>query len=649
MIYPIQKLSLLFLFLLFLNGDISYSQQVTTFDSIYTPAGGEPGKAKFEYYEDREGRKIKHGDFTFIRENRPESSGTTAVYEFWKGRYNENVKVGEWVYETRKHLVDIRNISDVNLDYSILTEEEVLNITYNNGFPEGEILMESTLYANKEPVKKLKNFRTNLQNGRIHGEFEFLAANETEDSLSVYGRVENGLMVEEWGFNYFYDDRRETRNYERGVLLELTKAGGDQEPKILDFPISDGLRAALNNEETTVELANKPLSLHFSDGYPRTSVYIQEQQKGEDALLAILKDVFRYDPGIDLSRQLPLGTNRGFYPLSSEERDYLAEWPEVEALYRNTLQELNSMRIENLNVVQDDDIQLILNWAERQQDLREYIKPWNNILSKEQIEYYNREGLLVDYAQNLLARDTITYGDEQEIFQYAPREERENFLLYIVDNFKDRNKVGDSLMQVFANKMETLEINREIAGLDETIRKKKEEVDSIFSIPVNYPGLDNLLSRTYNNFDENIYEKNLDRFLYHDELSEKIEVGQNLVVNLEILKEIHSAAVDISTRHEQIDELYTELTFDPFTFSDQVPVRKKKRLYNLVAGDIMGGLINRAGENVSEPTEVLKDLQLALQMQERLVFLEDKNTRRLERRLRRSNSLNDRIELLNSL
>lgn len=638
----------LFLGIFFLGLIDSHSQQIRQYDSTYTPAPEMQGTARFEYYEDKEGRKIKHGDFSFVREERSSDNRNAALYTSWKGQYNENQKVGEWTYESRNHLVSINSISEVSLDYSIYTIDEYLEINYKDGFPEGEILLESTLYADKQPEKRLKYFQTEMKNGRMHGEFEYFLADETEDILSVYGQLEDGLMAGEWGFNYHQDDLRETRQYNQGVLLSITKSNGGG-PKEIKFPLSEGLIAALANEETDVELAGKPLSLHFSDGYPRTSRYIEEQQKGEDALMGILEEIFRYDQDIDLSRQLPLGTNRGFYPLTSDERKIIADWTKIEAKYRTNLRELNNLRIESLNLAQDKETRIILGWIEEQEEINDYIRPWNNILGKEQVEYYNREGLLKDYAWNLLSRDTVTIEDETRIFEYEPKEKPENFLIYIVENFRDRNIMGDSLVERLSQKLETLETSREISGLNENIAQQKKEMDSIYSFPSNYNLVDYLLRKTRRDFGESIYKEELNRFAEEEDLDEKISIGQDLIVNLEIMKEIHATGINIATRREKIDELYTEYTFDPFTFSDQVPVRKKKRLYNFVQEQVIEKILSRAGENTTDPTEVLKDLQLAQQMQERLVFLEDKNTRRLERRLLRSDSLNESVELLNSL
>lgn len=639
----------LFLSCFLLSAFSGVAQQTFTYDSIYQPAPGITGEAQFEYFFNDNDQRVKNGDFLFEREVRDTLTPTTATYNRWEGQYNNNIKVGSWIYETKNHKVEIKEISDINLDYDIFTEDEILEINYVEGFPEGEFFLESTLYINNNRVKNLKYFETDFINGRMNGNFEFILSDEDKDLISVIGEVSNGLMVGLWEFKYFEDNIVETREYDRGVLLKLTKTEDNQIIQELDFPISEGLKAALNNEQTEVELVNNPLSLRFSDGYPRTSEYIKAQERGTEVINMIFNEIFQYDQNIDPTEQLPIGTNRGFYPLTSEEQEKLEEWAEVEVNLRENIQQLKNLEIDNLNFVEDPEIQTIIKWTEKQEELGEYIKPWNNILSKAQAAFYNRKGLLVDYSYRLLQSDTLVVNQEEVIFEYEPREKGENFLLYIVENFKDRNKVGDSLIKTFSVELEALEINQEISEINNQISSQKEKIDSLYQNLPEHEKIQNTLYNVQSHYFNNVFPNEFEAFTTASEEGAQVQNGRDIIVQLELLKNIKTTGDQISERHLEVDSLYTEYTFDPFTYSDQVPVRKKKRLYNLVTDDIINRIIDRANSSYMEPREVLKDLQLAYQMQERLLFLEDKNTSRLERRLRRSDSLNERIELLNSL
>ncbi len=632
---------------LFMCGNAA-SQELQTYDSIYQPIPGYEGHAEFTYIEDNDGNRIKSGDFIFTREVRLLDTQTKATYNYWEGSYEENLKEGPWFYETKNHRVAIDEISDVDLDYTIYTEDEILEITYSNGVPIENITLESILYADKVRQKRLKYFDSGVVEGRMDGKFEFFFANEDEDIAAVKGQANNGLMEGFWEFTFFETDTRERREYQNGVLLKLTRTVNDQLTEEIEFPLSEGLQASLNNEEGALELANKPLSLSFSDGYPRNSKYLQVQEQGEEILEMIFTEIFKFDENLDPSERLPLGTNRAYYTLSSEETAALKDWVVEHADFRNKIQAINAMEIDNPALIQDQDLEVIINWAQKQEEIRNYIKPWNNILSKDQIEFYNREGLLVDYAHNLLSSDTITVNSETTIFDYEPDEKGENFLLYIVENFTDRNRVADSLIQVLTERLDELQVNREISDLHNEIVDKKENLDSLYTNQTQHNQVNYMLRKIENQFTNTSYPKMLSEFVDAEDLSEQISYGQDLILHLDLLQRIYNLGEDIAQKEDEIDSLYTELTFDPFTFTE-VPARKKRRLYNIVTNEVIQELIIAAGKNSDEPKEALKHLQQASQMQERLIFLEDKNTSRLERRLARSNSLSDQVELLNSI
>lgn len=642
------KLPLLFFSLIFLLPTSHFAQETYTYDSIYQPAPGLTGKATFPYKVNRDGERIKDGKFVFVRDVKDSLTATTATYHNWEGVYSNNKKSGQWVYETRNHQVKINDISDVNLDYRILTEDEILTIDYIDGTPQGEVSLESVLYSNRQRLKQLKYLKVNFRNGLIDGQVEMRIANEERDRFSLLGSARNGLMHGFWEFNYFDENITETREYDRGILLKLTRELDGRIIEEIEFPLSEGLTAVLANESREVELVNNPLSLNFSDGYPRTSKYMNSQKEGEELLQNLLVEIFKFDEH-QLEDRLPLGTNRGFYPLSSEERKSLEKWTEVEENFRRNIEQLNNMEVDNIELATDDEVKVVLAWVDRQEELREYMRPWNNILSKDQVEVYNREGLLVDYAYNILARDTLIINGNEQIFEYQPREKGDNFLNYIVANLEDRNKYADSLIAEFAEAVQDVRVSREITGLNENIVQQKARLDSLLNTSSGYGKLDDLVYTTSNHYRRNIYPESLEEFQNSQNNEEQIKIGNELSGNLNILFSIYTYRNEIAERREEIDELYTEYTFDPFTYSDQVPTRKKRRLYNYVTEQVIEKILERAENNYTRAREVLKELQLVRRMQERLIFMEDKDTSRLERRLQRSRSLQESVDLLNSL
>ncbi|MBZ9730597.1 hypothetical protein LB467_12955 [Salegentibacter sp. JZCK2] len=643
------KRSILLLFLISFISTNLISQNYS-YDSIYQPIPGITGKAQFTYKLANEDKKIKDGEFTFVRENKDSLAETSATYNFWEGNYENNQKVDNWSYEIKHHIVKINEISDVELDYDILTEDETIKLSYKDGYPEGDVLMETILYNDGNRVKTLEYLKTQFQNQRMTGRFDYIVANRDNDSISVIGNMVNGLMDGIWEFNYFAEDLQEIRTYERGVLLSLERNRNGRTIEEIEYPLSEGLQAALANEQTDVELANRPLSLIFSDGYPRTSKYIQAQKKGEKLIQNIFKAIFKYDPQIDPMEQLPLGANRAFYPLSSEEENALEEWKEIENKYRKNIDSITNLEIENLNLVKNNDIQRALKWKQKQDSLNEYIKPWNDILYKDQLPFYNRKGLLIDYAKKLLAKDTIKVGGEKIIYDYTNELESENFLLYVTENFKERNKLADSLILNLTSAIEDLRLDQEIGRLNDEISRIRKNTDELYSNKLEDESLNKIVKQTKNNFYRDSLPQLVNSFLEDAEDDAlQIERGNRIIRQLGLLETIWETGERITKLEGKIDTLYTEYTFDPFTYSDQVPVRKKKSLYNEINNTIIQGLKEQAWDAYRDPEEVLRKLNSIQRMQDRLVFMIDKNTKSLERKLRRTDSFDEKLELLRSL
>ncbi|WP_037320478.1 hypothetical protein [Salegentibacter sp. Hel_I_6] len=621
-----------------------------SYDSIYQPIPGVTGKAQFTYKLANEDEKIKDGEFTFLRENKDSLAETSATYNFWEGEYKNNLKVDTWKYEVKNHIVRINEISDIELDYDILTEDETLYLTYKDGYPEGDLAMETILYIDGNRIKTLENLETSFLNQTMTGRFDYILANRDQDSISVAGNIVNGLMDGVWEFNYFTEDLQEIRTYNRGILLELERIKNNTSIEKIEFPISEGLQAALSNEQTNVELANRPLSLNFSDGYPRTSKYIKAQQKGEKVIQNILERIFKYDPEIKPLENLPLGANRAFYPLSDEEASRLEAWKEIENTYRKNIDSISNLEIENLNLVENDDVQQALQWKQKQDSLNEYIKPWNNIFYKDQLPFYNRKGLLVNYAKELLSRDTIYVNEKEFIYDYTTKNETDNFLIYVVENFEKRNEQADTLISNLTAAVDDLKLDREIGQINDEVSSTREKITKLFRGKLKNDDLDEIAKTAKNHFYRDSLPKLVNRFLEDaNDDAVQIQRGRDILRQLELFETIWETSKRINELSGRIDTLYTDYTFDPFTYSEEVPVRKKKTLYNEINDNIIGSLKNQAKDAYRDPEEVLKKLNSILRMQDRLIFMEDKNTRNLERKLRRSDSYSEKVELLNSL
>ena len=627
---------------------LALAQDIKQYDSIYKPKSSNSGHATFDYYLNKKGEAIKHGAFVFKSEKRDSVSQNTAIVDFWKGQYKDNVKDGEWVYESQTYAVKIKSISETTVEPVTQTHKTVKTINYNNGYPDGAFIFKSNLFEDGRLMETAELLKTTLQDKKINGDFELSFSDKVHGKITLKGKAVNGLMQGVWEILYDTERIKETREYKSGILLTLTKVQENDTIVNLVYPQSDIITEALANE-TSDQLINSPLSLIYSDGYPRNSKYITEQLDGEAILNRALRAIFRYDTEAYDKNGLPLGTNRAFYPLTSNEKEQLKKWETVEAGFRDKVNGIKALEIDNLTFVKDSTIQLIINWAKQQDSLKNYIKPWNDILLKEQIEYYNRQGLLIDYAKELLGSDTIITESGTHVFHYKPKtQEKPNFLSYIVRNFEDRTHVADSLITVFNDKVEELHLENEALNLNNKIVSKSKTIDSIYKKQLYDNRLYALITKTKKYYTDIEFEESFNQFIEEADIASKINQGEIIVSNFELLNQAYQVSANIVERAKALDSLYTDYVFDPFTYSDGVPTRLKKRLYTIVTDEMTSQIIEKANTEYQQPAEVLKRLNKIYALQDRLYFLVDKNTIKLERKLRRNKALNDRLTLLNA-
>ena len=138
----------IFLFALSMVAGSSMGQTLKTYSGLY-----EGGKATYTYYEDENGERVKHGNFTF-------NYSDPLFSRHAEGRYNNNKKNGKWTYISK------------NVAFKTLT---TTIINYANGNMEGQIIYTNT-YGDGEMKKEYYQMKNNrvigTVKGKISGQFD---------------------------------------------------------------------------------------------------------------------------------------------------------------------------------------------------------------------------------------------------------------------------------------------------------------------------------------------------------------------------------------------------------------------------------------------------------------------------------------------
>lgn len=642
---------LVFLSILMLFNLDASAQQAKEYDSIYHTFNGYSGKAKFKYYRDEEKRLIKNGDFSFTSKLLDTLQKNVTINIRWYGNYSKNVKNGSWKYEFNTHEVENVLVDNFDVDYKLHSEKEMIQGNYKNGRAEGKWSLNKDGFINGKRENKLAEYSADFKSSKISGPIEISYTEEGGNIALVKGNAVNGLMEGEWVFEYTDSEQQpvvETRTYKKGFLTRLEKSIRNTVVDEIDFPLSPQIESYLKNPRQKSEVVNKPLSLLFSDGYPRNSKLVNVQERGNNIINTAIITLLKNEEDFMVKFGLPLGTNRMHYELKRNEKKILEEWPDVEFEYRSRLNRLQTDKDLNFLYNEDETISMINAWLEKQLRLMDYIKSWNNILSRNEIIYYNRNNeALIEYTENLLAEDTLTYSGKQEVITYKQGDlEEKSFLFMIADNFKQRAIVADSMVNLYENKIEDLKLNDNISRLKTDIQTSQIQLDTVFNpdiIPSEYKSL-------YDKFRTNyLGESFRDKYTLLDNdtifMEDRIRVGDSLVQDIRLIQKIDAKLHEVTKNRQIIDSLYTEYVFDPFTFTDKVPTRTKKKLYEIAAEDVTTELLEKA-EAANTLLEAYNHINRLILVQQRLIFFHDKETSKIERRLKKRASLEEKLEIL---
>lgn len=623
-----------------------FAQQLFDYDSAFVTSDGIKGVARFSYYI-KDGQRVIDGPFSFEALLEAESHATERKTYFWKGSYKDGVKEGNWDYKEDINQAIISDLRKGSLEYSIQTLENQLKINYKQGYPDGKVEYRSSLFENGKWKKSLEILDVSFQDKLVDGTFSFIRNQDESQMFSINGEVQKGFMNGTWLFHYSTDSSWEERKYVEGVLMQVLITRGSDTVRFLPFPLDAELEKKIGAGASGLKLVDHPLSLAFSDGYPSESEYIQVQKQGNERIRSVLDQVFRYDSALEFKYGIPIGTTRGIYDLSHEEKEAMNLWPKLEAQFSKKLFELEKLGIDRLEFLNDSIINGVNQWKERQDPVLEKIREWYEIVGTNEVIYYNRRGLLVEYAEQILSFDNIFVNGRNKLIKYPKSElEEKSVLLYVVDNLSHRNSYADSIYNVAVRQLEAHQYARQLYDLNETIKAEKHLEDSLYSELPETRSLAAVLERTNNYFFETTFPEQYSVFINSNDAQRQMDIGFKIISELKKLDEAILLSREIEVQMGALDSVFTEYLFDPFTYTDKVPNRVKKKLYDPIVFEMIPQGIERAGQYFENPYQVLKQLEEVRSIQESLLQLRFSDTRKIEKKFKRNTNYDARLESL---
>ena len=555
------------------------------------------------------------------------------------GNYTDGVENGEWTYTEQTTALKIEDLQVSGLKYRINTVLKSHKGNWRKGVRNGDWIYEVTEnpIENKQIVETLK-YR--FENGWLNGPMGY---ENNRDQIKVSGQFSEGMMVGDWIWNY-RDSITEHRLYEKGVLISLERYSNKDTQQWM-FPLSTRCLDALKSRDKTGDLVHYPMSLTFSDGYPKQSKWVQLQKNGLVALEYIHERISAFLPSWKSEMGLAFGTNRCIYPLNGEEELQLSKCLELRQYWEIVL---NQLRDTLYLVERYPQQQMLCNklrlWLQIQDDRFNYTQTWREIMETGRLVYYNREGQLFEFAQELLHADTIHYPKGFELIKYPSKVE--NFMSYLVENTQARIDTAHFWLDSLIAIQKRYELSKFMLQLSAQIQSTHDSllrtciVDTLPYGPF-YGYLKDFPVR----FLGEAFERRYQSFLSQAEIQKEQSLGDSLLSDLKRLDQLRYRSLQLNKLWRFIDTFYTEQRVDAFTF-ERLKVRTKKRFYEQLVAYTLAEIALQQNMPLTERLESTLSLRRIFQS---FLGVRDNQTNAFERKLMKAKNHAERRAIWESL
>ncbi|MCR9083370.1 MAG: hypothetical protein NXH89_13180, partial [Cyclobacteriaceae bacterium] len=480
-------------------------------------------------------------------------------------------------------------------------------------------------------------------------------------TYQIFGQInKEGLMVGNWEFFYPMDSNltiHETRRYEKGFLIGLSKVNSLTNQKIDEVVFYNAIEKldSLNQGfEVDYKVSDQAFGLIFNDGYVESSEEFQEQYLGtfllEDALSRLLQfeeDFFSEDGKL---KKYPLSTRRFVYAISEEDQ---GRYEEIIEVFDRLKEKSNQKAISDfLSLNQNTSDSLAFSGAYFEYLMRKIgnYEQVIQLLRNGDIQYFDTGNYLRDGLNFLNSEEQINYTYDTELRQktleFPQLSENKKLSTDLLAHIQREWETFESIQDYIQKQQVDFRQSTELDVLEERILKEKQRVaNEKKSIEIRNNRHQALVDSVYQNLSVKNYQQLLNTYNETEGFLEKAEVGDELIELFLFLEESLPELQRYENLGSSLREEFTEKTLDPFTFETDFEVLRQPGLIQAAESiiDYELDLIMRS--------EDFRDVQVHLlnldALESRLLELKGRNTKRLERNIRKvSGNINQLKKLL---
>lgn len=625
----------------------AWSQKIEEFKGKIKVSKEETANAKFDYIQNRE-EKVLDGEYQIEFNKRDSLFDLDFTKIIWKGKFKKNKRVGSWVFQQDDHLLTINDVDNFEVNKSLITERKILRAQYNNSRRIGDWQFNKQIYKDGAVQQELVDGKLSFLDNHL---VSFFIIESLEEPFKVEGKFDDdGFLHGQWRFTYNVDSLKveERRNYENGFLLNLLKTSGNDTLQYIVYDDVINKLKLLDNQPNAagIKKSGQAFPLLFDQGYHPTDEKISAQKDANFLLQKKLAQMLVLDTSVSKNKPLLLRTTRFQFPVS----DSFKKERRLAQVYTDSIKSLiHTASIDNffeINRQKTDSMAWIYNYFQLVDKKVKSLDTALVLMKDDDFQYINKSIFFNNYMRFLNEADTIyyQYSDEEKVklidYQYYEVNDISQLNLYI----KEHLFLVDSLAIYVNSELDKTMRSMKLEQLDLNILAAKAQVDSVFQQydSVKHKGL---LDHADSEFAVRKFNHYMQEYANTDQFEAKVQLGYKIEKFLSELEAVPERISNIGSTQNQIERAYTIKKFDPYTFNYDFETKQKKRLYDKAAVDLYNYLILLAKQEKKFNSFQQRLYQIeALQL--RLLELLAEDTSRLERRIKRKDSPEEIMKLL---
>lgn len=634
---------IILIFLLFMIPTFHFGQSPYKGKYLFN---GIEGEGSFTYKLGENNRAILDGKFNF-KSKRIDSLDKRNLFKLQiDGIYSDNKKVEQWIYVEENHLIHLNDVKDFSPDISLESTKKEITANYKDGLPHGTFDFRENIFREENLRVLARSYNLRFYEGKLRGEFRFEKLHQ-DKILKIMGETKNnGVMNGIWEFEYLENGNmvKESRRYEEGFLIGLNKvnmATGETIQEVIYYNTINKLKALEEEEEVQYRVSDNYFGLTFNDGFRDLSNEFSGQTSGNQLLEEFLVKVLSYDTLYVKNRDelivSPVHTKRFRYDLSEEDKSHIDSLASEFNKLDNDVKVLASRNALAINRNRKDSLAYAYEFFQFNEKKISEFRKVVDIFSSEDIFYIDQSNFSREGFNFLTSKDVITYQFEEDtinkVIEYKSIEENDKTLVqlfrsYILEKQQLVNQIGGYVLK----ELNQIRQSEELETVEEEILETKSRIDSLFS---NFKTDNNSINMVANSVRQNIHNNEFNKlneeYTNIEDYQDRFTKGMEIVELLETTEFVLQALQNLENSWEDIRELYTDVTLDPFTFNPSFKVLRKRRIVE--SGERVFNFYLDQIRNESTYRNI-KDYFLEI---DNLLFRMDElrkgNTSRLERRL----------------